>query len=178
MDVRIVMVLMRQNLGNLAALVRLAAAEGVRRVFVQHLCHDFEEHTLPSEYKPIRSFIHDETLGRVPSALIDAAFDAARAAAAQSGVELRLPRVSGPPAPRAAPPRCDWPWRGAYVSYRGDAMPCCMVGTPDRINFGNMIEGGVAAVWHNPAYREFRERLASDRAPEICRSCSLYRGTF
>jgi radical SAM protein with 4Fe4S-binding SPASM domain len=177
MDVRIVMVLMKQNLANLAALVRLAAAEGVMQVFVQHLCHDFEEHSLPSEYKPIRSFIHDETLGRVEPALVEAAFEAARDAAAQTGVALRLPRVSGTPAPRPAP-RCDWPWRGAYISYRGDAMPCCMVGTPDRANFGNMAQDGVASIWHNEAYRAFRERLASDVPPDICRSCSLYRGTF
>jgi PAS domain S-box-containing protein len=26
----------------------------------------------------------------------------------------------------------DWPWRGAYLSYDGQAVPCCMVSTPDR----------------------------------------------
>ena len=178
MDVRIVMVLMKQNLRDLPALVRLAADEGVMRVFVQHLCHDFAEGTLPAEYKPIRSFVHDETLSGMSGAAIDAAFAEARAIAAASGVELRLPRLSGAPAPRPQPPRCDWPWRGAYISYRGDAMPCCMVGTPDRASFGNMIEDGVHAVWHNAAYQDFRARLASPSPPAICRSCSLYRGTF
>ena len=64
------------------------------------------------------------------------------------------------------------------MSYRGDAMPCCMVGTPDRINFGNMLDDGVADVWNNAEYQAFRERLATDRPSPICRSCSLYRGTF
>ncbi|HEY1329710.1 MAG TPA: radical SAM protein [Casimicrobiaceae bacterium] len=178
MAVRIVMVLMKQNLADLPNLVRLAAAEGVPEVFVQHLCHDFEERTLPSEYKPIRSFIHDETLDRAAPAFVEQTFAAARAAAQETGVRLRLPRLSGTPAPRPAPPRCDWPWRGSYISYRGDAMPCCMVGTPDRASFGNMARDGVQAVWHNAAYREFRERLASPEPPAICRSCSLYRGTF
>jgi len=177
LEVRIVMVLMRQNLADLPALVRLAAAEGVHDVFVQHLCHDFEERTLPGEYRPIRSFIHDETLDRVPREAIDDAFTAARQAASSLGVTLRLPRLGGPPAPRAAP-RCDWPWRGAYVSYGGDAMPCCMVGTPDRASFGNMATKGVEAVWSGTAYQAFRTRLASTNPPDICRSCSLYRGTF
>jgi hypothetical protein len=53
-----------------------------------------------------------------------------------------------------------------------------MVGTPDRINFGNMLNDGVAGVWANDEYQAFRERLASDRPLPICRSCSLYRGTF
>ncbi|HTI46945.1 MAG TPA: radical SAM protein [Casimicrobiaceae bacterium] len=178
LEVRIVMVLMKQNLDDLPNLVRLAAAEGVGSVFVQHLCHDFEEGTLPSEYKPIRSFIHDEMLDRVPPARVEEVFAAARAAAQDNGVRLRLPRLSGAPAPRAEPPRCDWPWRGSYISYAGDAMPCCMVGTPDRASFGNMAREGVAAVWNNDGYRAFREQLASSSPPAICRSCSLYRGTF
>jgi radical SAM protein with 4Fe4S-binding SPASM domain len=53
-----------------------------------------------------------------------------------------------------------------------------MVATPDRINFGNMKEEGVAAVWNNSAYTAFREKLASPDPPEICRSCSVYTGTF
>ena len=38
--------------------------------------------------------------------------------------------------------RCDWPWAGVYVSSSGHAMPCCMVSTPDRSNFGNMAADG------------------------------------
>ena len=57
-------------------------------------------------------------------------------------------------------------------------MPCCMVATPDRIHFGNMAEQGVAATWDGAAYEAFRDQLASDEPPEICRSCALYHGTF
>ena len=57
-------------------------------------------------------------------------------------------------------------------------MPCCMIATPDRMNFGNMAKEGVAAIWGNAAYEDFRERLASDAPPEICKSCALYAGTF
>ena len=58
-------------------------------------------------------------------------------------------------------------------------MPCCMVATPDRINFGNMARAPVAAIWNNPEYRSFRDQLeSSDTPPDICRSCALYNGTF
>jgi radical SAM protein with 4Fe4S-binding SPASM domain len=70
------------------------------------------------------------------------------------------------------------PWRGAYISYQGQAMPCCMVATPDRIKFGDMAEEGVAKVWNNAAYEAFRNRLASEQPPEVCRSCAVYNGTF
>jgi radical SAM protein with 4Fe4S-binding SPASM domain len=177
LHVRIVTVLMRQNLHELPAIVRLAHAEDVRDMFVQYLCHDFEEHTLPADYRPMRDFIHDQALDAIPRNVLARAFAAARDVASGVGVNLRLPPLERSTRARAAP-RCDWPWRGAYVSYRGDAMPCCMVSTPDRINFGNMLDDGVAAIWNGAAYQRFREQLATDEPAPICRSCSLYRGTF
>jgi radical SAM protein with 4Fe4S-binding SPASM domain len=174
--VRIVSVLMRRNLGELAGIVALAAAHDVQEVFVQRLCHDFTEATLPAQYASMRAFIDQESLDAEDPAVIEAAFDAARRMAASSGVQLRLPRA-GPPR-EAGARRCDWPWTGAYLSYRGEAMPCCMVSTPDRIQFGNMADQGVASVWHNEAYRAFRTALSSDQPPQICRGCAVYRGQF
>jgi MoaA/NifB/PqqE/SkfB family radical SAM enzyme len=177
LHVRIVTVLMRQNLHELPSIVRLASDEGVADVFVQYLCHDFEEHSLPESYRPMRDFIHAQALDEVPRHVLAQAFARARVVADQCDVSLRLPPLER----RAAAfegSRCDWPWRGAYVSYRGDAMPCCMVGTPDRINFGNMLDDGVENIWAGDSYQRFRDGLARGQPAAICRSCSLYRGTF
>jgi radical SAM protein with 4Fe4S-binding SPASM domain len=173
-EIDVVAVAMRRNLDQLSALVRLAAGYGVHRVSVQHLAHDFTEDTLPAKYWPMRAFIDGETLLGEDPARVERWFDEARRVAAELGVELRLPNVT--PKPRAR--GCDWPWRGAYVSYAGDAMPCCMIATPDRLNFGNMAKDGVATVWNNDTYNAFRARLASDDPPEICRGCAVYNGTF
>ena len=178
LELRIVTVLMRANLDELPAIVNLARDEGVGNVFVQYLCHDFEEHSLPAEYRPMRDFIRAQGLDTLPRERLESAFAAARAAASLGGVDLRLPPLSPAHAKARSAPRCDWPWRGAYVSYRGDAMPCCMVGTPDRVNFGNMLDEGVERVWRNDAYRRFRADLAADTPAAICRSCALYRGVF
>jgi radical SAM protein with 4Fe4S-binding SPASM domain len=178
--VRIVVVVMRQNLNELADLVQSAARVGVDSVFVQHLCHDFGEETLPAHYRPMHDFVSEQTLTLEDPARIDRAFAAARAAAAQHGVDLRLPNlVPRPVAPgMSGRQRCDWPWRGAYFSYDGRAMPCCMVATPDRVNFGNAATDGVLQVWDGAAYRAFRDRLDSDDPPDICRSCAVYNHTF
>ena len=176
----LVMVVMRRNLSELAALVRIAADMGAEELFVQHLCHDFAEPTLPAVYNPMRDFVESETLAHEAPELVAAAFDEAREIAAGLGLRLRLPRVG----PREHPPgtpgreRCSWPWTGAYVSYQGLAMPCCMISTPDRLNFGNMAISGVKAVWHGRPYEAFRQQLDSDEPPAICRSCSIYKGTF
>lgn len=179
-EIILVAVAMRRNLEELPGLVRLAHAHGVRSVSVQHLAHDFTEDTLPAKYRPMRAFVDAETLLGVEPQIIERCFDAARAAASELGIALRLPSVR--PGCHAeqkkGAERCDWPWRRAYISYSGHAMPCCMIATPDRLNFGNMAKDGVVRVWNNDAYNDFRAKLASDDPPDICRGCAVYNGNF
>ena len=178
--VRMVMVLMRQNLHELPDLVRFAAEWEMEGLFVQHLCHDFGESSLPAHYRPMRDFVEEQTLLGEDLDRIEHYFGLAREVAAERGVDLRLPRSR----PRLHPPgtpgrkRCNWPWTGGYVSYAGDAMPCCMVSTPDRANMGNMFALGAEAVWNGETYAAFRDELDSELPPEICRSCALYAGMF
>lgn len=178
--VRLVMVVMRRNLHELPELVRMARGWAVSSLFVQHLCHDFGESSLPDAYLPMRDFVRAETLLGEDQSRIAEQFARARQRARELGVGLRLPRTR----PRAHPPgtpgpsRCDWPWARAYLSYQGLAMPCCMVATPDRIHFGSMADRGVESIWNGAPYEAFRRRLASDDPPEVCRSCSLYHGVF
>lgn len=175
-----VMVVMRQNLHELPALVRLADSLEMDELFVQHLSHDFREASLPERYRPMREYVDGQTLQSEDPERVERTFGEARAVAAELGITLRLPRTR----PRLYPPgtpgqeRCNWPWTAAYVSYDGSAMPCCMVSTPDRAQFGNMVREGVSGVWNGAAAEDFRRRLASDDPPEICASCSLYHGTF
>jgi MoaA/NifB/PqqE/SkfB family radical SAM enzyme len=178
--VRMVVVAMRMNLPEFPALVRLAHRFEIDEVFVQALCHDFGESSLPPQYKPMRAFVEEQTLLNEDPAVIERHYGEARALAQKLGVDLRLPQTR----PRPHPPgtrgreRCDWPWTGAYVSYQGLTMPCCMVATPDRIHLGDAARDGIRAVWNGPAYRQFRGELSSDTPPEVCQSCSVYAGTF
>jgi len=128
----------------------------------------------------MRSFVAAESLENADPQRVASAFVAARRRAYELEVDLRLPPLPGA-RPRREPPSplgCEWPHRGVYLSWRGEAMPCCMVSTPDRANLGNMAERGVKAVWNGQAYGAFRAALASPEPPEICRGCALYRGSF
>jgi radical SAM protein with 4Fe4S-binding SPASM domain len=177
---RMVTVLMRQNLHELPDLVRLSRRYAMQSLFVQHLCHDFGESSLPAHYRPMRDFVEEQTLLSEDAGRVEHYFGAAREVARELGVNLRLPRTRKrlhPPG-TPGPDRCDWPWHGPYVTYQGLVMPCCMIATPDRLNFGSMTERGVAAIWNGEAYERFRRQLASDDPPDICRSCSVYSGTF
>ncbi|HEX8962539.1 MAG TPA: radical SAM protein [Rhodocyclaceae bacterium] len=177
-QLRIVLVVMRRNLEELPDIVALAHRHGVPSVFVQHLCHDYGEPGLPAAYEAMRDFFAAESLLQADAQRVDAAFAAARKQADALGIELRLPPLSASEPRRNVGHGCDWPRRGAYLSFRGDAMPCCMVSTPDRANLGNMAAQGVERVWNGLAYRSFRAALDSDRPPEVCRGCAIYNGTF
>lgn len=177
---QLVMVLMRQNLPELPDLVKLAHRYSVESLFVQHLCHDFGESTLPDHYQPMRQFVEAETLLEADLQQIEPIFAQARSLAQTYNIDLRLPRLQ----PKLHPPetpgreRCDWAWKGAYISYQGLAMPCCMISTPDRLNFGDLLQQGVDQTWQGEAYQTFRQQLDTDTPPEVCRSCSIYSGTF
>jgi MoaA/NifB/PqqE/SkfB family radical SAM enzyme len=177
---RLVVVVMRQNLHELPALVRLAHRWGFESMFVQHLAHDFAEDGLPEHYRPMREFVEQQTLVEEDPDRVERYFGEARKLADRWHVDLRLPQTR--PIPHApstpGPDRCNWPWTGAYISYQGLAMPCCMVATPDRASFGNMIEEGVNRVWNGEAYESFRGKLSSGEPPGICKSCAIYNGTF
>jgi radical SAM protein with 4Fe4S-binding SPASM domain len=147
------------------------------RLSVQHLAHDFEEEALPERYAPMRAFVEEQTVVGMEPEVVDAAFAAAHREAEARGLPLRLPNLTPRPKP-ARVRRCDWPWNGAYISFDGRAMPCCMVGTPDRASLGSVAERPLLEVWEGGDYRDFRRRLESDDPPDICRSCAVYRGTF
>ena len=97
-EVILVAVAMRRNLEQLPRIVRLAHEYGVRSVAVQHLAHDFTEETLPARYRPMRNFVETETLLNEDRSRIERWFEAARAAAAELDVVLRLPEVRAAPA--------------------------------------------------------------------------------
>lgn len=196
LQVRGVMVLMRGNLDELPALVRLLHDHGVRELLVQRLSSDLEQRGLAPGYIPIREYVHDAQLRAVDLEHAEEVFAAARALADALGLALHLPRLSPkaqaerPPDAHEAPQaRCRWPWEQLYVTAAGELLPCCMVATADRASFGNVFDGesaerreahpgGLLRRWEGNEAQAFRAALASDSPPEVCRGCALYRGTF
>lgn len=197
LEVRGVMVLMRSNLDELPALVRLLHAHGVPELLVQRLSNDLEQAALAPGYIPIRDYVRDAQLRSEDLEHAQVVFDDARTLAATLGLRLHLPRLapktqapasssasvsaSAAAAADAAAPRCRWPWEQLYVTAAGELLPCCMVATADRASFGNVFDGtsdGLRRRWHSEEAQAFRRALASDSPPEVCRGCALYRGTF
>jgi radical SAM protein with 4Fe4S-binding SPASM domain len=149
-EIRVVLMLLRSNRERLPELIRLVRAHGADAIALEHLWHD---------QCPARRFVEAESLLKEKPAL-----DEACAFAARLGMRLDMPRAR----------RCERPWRRIHIGAWGEALPCPQARTAQRRTLGNARRDGVVRVWNNDAYREFRERLASDTPPELCRKCSLH----
>jgi MoaA/NifB/PqqE/SkfB family radical SAM enzyme len=186
LDIRAVMVLMRANLHELPALLRLLQAHGVGELLVQRLSSDLAQPELDARYIPIRGYVESAELRPVDLPEAHAVFGAARRLAAELGLRLHLPRLDDAHAPAPQARRCGWPWEQIYLTAAGELLPCCMVATADRASFGNVFESTedgrdacrLAERWHSPAARDFRVALAGSEPPSVCRSCALYHGRF
>ena len=177
--VRVVFVAMRRNVAELPLLVRRLGEWGVDELRVQGLSHDFADTDPSGDYAGIRGFAAAESLVSMDPAEVADVFSRARAAARECRVSLRLPAPDATPPPRQpGHPGCTWPWDAAYVTSRGTVQPCCMVMGDDRVSLGSLEDGDLAEIWHGEAYQAFRAALLTDEPPDVCRGCSLYRGTF
>ncbi len=107
-------------------------------------------------------------------------FAQARDAAAESGLQLRLPEA----APRERR-RCDFVEEGsAFVSWDGTVHPCHFLwhGCRSAANgwlqevrpkvFGNLAERGILEIWNNDQFVAFRKNVLRYDHP-VCSSCAL-----
>ena len=179
-SVSLVMVLMRRNLHELPDLVHRAARWGIREVFTQNISHDFSD-APRATYEAIAAYVNDQTIVGLPPDEVEEAFARARQAAVSEGVVLRLPHVQDDARPvhiDGVTVACDWPWRGAYVSYTGEMLPCCMVMGTDRITLGNVHQRSFVEIWESDTFSRFRQGLVDGEPHAVCRGCSMYRGVF
>jgi radical SAM protein with 4Fe4S-binding SPASM domain len=95
----------------------------------------------------------------------DAVMDEFRARSLDAGLEV-LELLD------SARATCDAPFNSLYVTWRGEVTPCCRI--HDAHHLGNVVEHGVARVWHGDEIRAWRARMQSPRPPLECRQlCQL-----
>jgi MoaA/NifB/PqqE/SkfB family radical SAM enzyme len=114
------------------------------------------------------------------AAELERVFAEAKALAAETGLDLRLPAT----APRSDR-RCDFVEEGsAFVSWNGNVHPCYFLwhqygchlfGWKKSVNakiFGNVREKGILDIWNDPSFRSFREEVLSYDFP-YCSNCNV-----
>jgi MoaA/NifB/PqqE/SkfB family radical SAM enzyme len=167
---------LRETIGELPEFVRLAAAMGVREVYLQRLVF-FQRGPLGMA-RPDQALF--EQLTREESDHLREAEDLARSlgvafnasgAASEPGSSL-VRKTNGSPWSL-----CQRPWTVMYFTANGRALPCCIAPFSqhgyENYTLGDATQEEIRAIWNGPRYRSFRESLMSDTPPQACASCGL-----
>ncbi len=159
------------NVGELAAIVQLAASLGVDRVKGHHLWAHFEE------IKPLSMRRDREAITRW-NASVQEAYEAAEQYRLPNGAKVLLENIFPlePGAEVDISPKASCPFLGqeAWVSAQGRFDPCC---APDALRrtlgeFGNLKEQSLYDIWHSPAYQTLQSTY---RTHPLCKGCNMRR---
>lgn len=154
-------VVQRLNLGQLEALVDLAAELGfTNQVFSLDVADWGRE--------DMRARNQDISVANV--------FDPARAEALiargqRLGVRVYFWTISEKYDTGHPDRLCPWPFERAVIASDLRVVPCCMLGNPDIAELGSVKEHGFEQVWFSPEFREFRDAHRRGDIPAVCRAC-------
>jgi MoaA/NifB/PqqE/SkfB family radical SAM enzyme len=167
---------LKETIDELPEFVRVAAAAGVKEVYLQRLV--FFDRDAIGLARPDQALY--DRMNRDEAAAIDEAADVARSlgltfsasgAASEPGLSLARKQESSPWS------TCRRPWTVMYVTANGRALPCCIAPFAQRgyenYTLGDATQQTLREIWNGPAYTSFREALLSDRPPSACANCGL-----
>jgi MoaA/NifB/PqqE/SkfB family radical SAM enzyme len=162
---------LESNVGELAAIVQLAAGLGVDRVKGHHLWAHFEE------IKPLSMRRSPEAILRWNEA-VQAAYVATEQYPLPNGNKVLLenifPLEQGAEVNIAPGAVCPFLGREAWVSALGRFDPCCAPDAQRRTlgEFGNVQEQSLYEIWQSPAYQKL---LDTYREHPLCQGCNMRR---
>ena len=167
---------LQETIEQLPDFVRVAAATGVKEIYLQRLVF-FDEDAI-GHARPDQALY--ERLTSDQSAHIERAAALARSlgvtfgasgAASEPGMSLKRGEGGSPWS------LCRRPWTVMYFTANGRALPCCIAPFSQRgyenYTLGDATQQTLREIWTGRAYQDFRAALLSDQPPSACRNCGL-----
>ncbi len=166
----------RDNIAELADLIRLAARVGIAEVYLQRLVY-FQDDIGYGVARP------QKTLHQADPALT-ALIENSRRLAQRLGVQLTasglcdpVQSIQGPSGARRPWSNCHRPDTLMYITANGNVLPCCIApfATADfaGLILGNVFESALKKIWQGVEYQDFRQRLKTESPPSCCRGCGI-----
>ena len=171
---------MRENVGELPDLVKLAAHVGVREVYLQRMVYYLDGDRAPGMTDAGHALFDDF------DEQVDRIFAEAEIVARAVGVTLRASGATDPRHSLEASSKrerrpwagCLRPWTTAYVTANGNCLPCCIspFATTDyaSLKMGNLFERKFDEFWNGERYQNWRTKLLSDHPHKACEGCGVH----
>ncbi len=176
--VQIAMVLMKDNVHEFPAMVRLAKDLGADRLYGMYMSKS--------------AAVLEPRMPQHDAARTNAFLREGRELAQSLGLDLWIPELLPEPASEAARAQpeqaverpnqklgnrevyCAYPWMQFLVHNDGDVSPCCQIHGPiGGQPFGNIHQTPPEQLWNSPGMVTLREKLLKGEPPGICRNCKL-----
>jgi len=171
---------MKENIGELPALLRLAAQMGVPELYVQRMVYSADSPEPPGMMDAGHGLFDDYNQE------IERIIAQSEIVAAELGIIFKASGGTNPrrslEASRKADPHpwqaCMRPWTTAYITANGNALPCCIApfATTDyeSLKLGNVFEKPFVEIWNDERYQKWRTELLSDKPHPACAGCGVH----
>jgi MoaA/NifB/PqqE/SkfB family radical SAM enzyme len=172
---------MKENIGELPALLRLAAQIGVPEVYVQRMVYTADSPEMPPGMMDSGHSLFDDFNDEIERIIIES-----EVLAAELGLIFKASGATSPrqslEASRKPDPHpwqaCLRPWTTAYITANGNALPCCIApfATSDyeSLKLGNVFEQPFVEIWNEERYQKWRADLLSDKPHPACAGCGVH----
>jgi radical SAM protein with 4Fe4S-binding SPASM domain len=166
----------RENIAELPEFIRLAAAIGIKEVYLQRLVYfnddagygmALSEQTLMESDGKSREYLNQSQ-------------DLAKQFGIQfgaSGLSTPLESVQTVSGNRSSWRNCHRPKTLMYITSNGNVLPCCIspFSTSDysSIILGNVFKSSLKEIWLGSKYKNFRKTHQTDTPPKCCRGCGV-----
>jgi radical SAM protein with 4Fe4S-binding SPASM domain len=166
--VNLVFTLMKSNVSELPAFLRMAARMKADFVTVRLLLVHFPK------------FMNEQLFDQPDR--INSILELAAEEADSLGLSVFLPnfiqsvKPDGPHGEKKRAPRvparisCFFLWRALHVCTNGDVYPCSALSSP---KLGNLNEESLASLWNGPLIRAMRRQLETSHPHPVCKRCWL-----
>lgn len=166
LNMKMSVVVMRQNMAFLADIVEFAASQGFNEISLNQLCVDEKNGNLNDA-----AYLYPDELQHYTSEAIERG--------RQCNIRVVVPYMLDKTKDINTPCRkicgtctgvCDWLVECPYIDLRGNIAPCCM---KQKECLGNIYETEFYQIWNGDLYKQARDMFSKGKMPDTCNGCDF-----